>query len=473
MSHAITEIQKNSIIQLKITDIGFEGKAIARTPDDFVVFVDNAVPGDIINAKIKKIKKNFAEAENIEIIEKSDFRTEPECEYFGTCNGCKMQNIKYPEQLEIKRKNVLNSFQRIGGFADLTIPPVIGSEYIYFYRNKLEFSFSANRWLTKEDLLKEKAEKNFALGFHIPNFIDKILDINKCYLQSDISNNILNTTREFFKTKNETIYSTKTNVGYLRFLVIRQSPVTNEILVNLITGEDKKELIKEFGSLLKTTVPQISTFVNSVSTKKAQVAIGEFTNIIFGNGFIFDKIGDYRFKITPNSFFQTNTIQAKRLFEKLVEAASFRSDDNILDLYCGCGAISLFISKHVNKVTGVELSGESIESAKENAAANNVGNCDFITRDVKDFLEELIHDKSIKFNKIILDPPRSGLHPKIIDYLLELRVNELIYVSCNPSTQARDIKLLGAMYNITYLQPVDMFPHTFHTENICRLELKQ
>ena len=467
----MTGFQKNSIIPLKITEIGFEGKALARTMDNFVIFIDNGVPGDTVNAKIKKIKKNYAEAENIEIIEKSEFRVEPQCEHFGTCNGCKMQNINYTQQLEIKRKNVVNAFSRIGGFSGIEIPPVTGSENIYFYRNKLEFSFSSNRWLTKEDLLKEKTEKNFALGFHIPNFIDKILDIHKCYLQSDISNNILNFTRDFFKEKNESIYSTKTHEGYLRFLVIRQSPVTDGIMVNLITNGDKSNLIKEFGSLLKSSFPQISTFVNSISSKKSQVAVGDYTNTIFGNGYISDNIGEYKFKITPNTFFQTNTLQARKLFEKAAELGAFSHDDNVLDLYCGCGAISLFISKYVKKVTGVELYPESIESAIENAALNNVRNCEFTAFDVKDYLKELISGNKTGFNKIILDPPRSGLHPKAIEYLLKLEANDIIYVSCNPSTQARDVKLLSGKYNINSIQPVDMFPHTFHIENICRLEL--
>ena len=469
----MTGLQKNSIIPLKITEIGSEGKALARTADNFVIFIDNGVPGDIVNAKIKKIKKNYAEAENIEIIEKSGWRTEPQCEYFGTCNGCRMQNINYIHQLEIKRKNVMNAFTRIGGFSGIEIPPVTGSENIYFYRNKLEFSFSSNRWLTKEDLLKEKSEKNFALGFHIPNFIDKILDINKCYLQSEISNNILNFTRDFFKEKNESIYSTKTHEGYLRFLVIRQSFVTNEIMVNLITYEDKNDLVNEYSLLLKSKIPQISTFVNSISAKKSQVAVGDYTNTIFGRGFIFDNIGEYKFKITPNTFFQTNTLQAQKLFEKMVEAGSFKPDDNVLDLYCGCGAISLFISKYVKKVTGVELYPESIESAGENGSLNNVSNCEFTAFDVKDYLKELMNADRTGFNKIILDPPRSGLHPKAIEYLLQLEVNDIIYVSCNPSTQARDVKLLSGKYNITSIQPVDMFPHTYHIENICKLELNK
>ncbi len=466
-------IQKGSIIQLKITDIGFEGKAVARTSDDFVVFIENVVPGDTIQARIKKVKKNYAEAECIDIIEKSEIREKPECEYFGTCNGCKMQNIKYSEQLEIKRRNVKNCFERIGGFKDIDIPPVFSSKNTYFYRNKLEFSFSANKWLTKEDLEKEKADKSFALGFHIPNFIDKILDINKCYLQSESSNKILNITRDFFKSKNETIYSTKTHDGYLRFLVIRHSPITGEILVNLITNEEKNELVNEFSSFLQKTVPEVTTFVNTISTKKAQVAIGDYSNTIFGNGNIEDKIGDYRFKITPNSFFQTNTIQAKYLFDKITELGKFKATDKVLDLYCGCGAISLYISKYVNKVLGIELNQESINSATENANLNNVNNCEFIAYDVKDFLKSMISDNKNKFDTIILDPPRSGLHPKVIDHLLEIAARRIVYVSCNPATQARDFKLLNDKYAIDRMQVIDMFPHTFHTENICSLNVKE
>jgi 23S rRNA (uracil1939-C5)-methyltransferase len=468
----MAELTKNSLIELKITDLGFEGKAIGRTIDDFVVFVENAVPGDIINARIKKVKKNFAEAKCEEILFKSVNRTQPKCEYFGTCNGCKMQNISYSQQLEIKRQSVINAFERIGGFKNINVSPVLGSENIYYYRNKLEFSFSNNKWLTNDDINKNYEDKMFALGFHIPNFIDKVLDINNCSLQSELSNKILNLTRKFFKEKRESIYSTKTQTGFLRYLVIRQSSSTNEILVNLITSDEKKELIADFGNILRENIPEVTTFINTISAKKAQVAIGDYSYTIFGIGCIDEKIGNYKFKILPETFFQTNSLQAKNLFDKIIELGEFNSNDNILDLYCGCGAISLYISEYIHKILGVELNEQSINSARENTGINEVMNCEFILYDVKDYLKELTKNIKKEFNTIILDPPRNGIHPKAVEYLLEYEAPKIIYVSCNPTTQARDVQLLGKKYQITKLQPVDMFPHTFHIENICRLDLK-
>lgn len=467
--------QKDDLLEIEIVDLGAEGKGIGRTTDDFVVFVKNTVPGDRTRVKIKKVKKNFAEAALVEIIENSAIRTSPLCEYFGTCNGCRMQNIDYPHQLELKHNIVKNAFERIGGFQNLKIPAVIGSEKIYFYRNKLEFSFSNQRWLTENDMNNENADKDFALGFHMPGFINKVIDINKCHLQSEISNKILNLTREFFKSKGESVYTTKTHTGFLRYLIIRESAGTPDLMVNLITQTENNSLINEFSELLKNEVPEITTFINSISSSKAQVAQGDYSNTMFGDGYIKEKTGDYTFKITPSSFFQTNTLQAKILFDTVLKLGDFKKYENVLDLYCGAGAISIYISSYVKSVLGVEMNEEAIEMANENTELNNVKNCEFTAHDVKDYLSTVIPaEAGIRntFNTIILDPPRSGIHPKAAEYILELEPEKIIYVSCNPATQARDIQLLEEKYEITAIQPVDMFPHTFHIENVVRLDKK-
>jgi 23S rRNA (uracil1939-C5)-methyltransferase len=469
------KLLKDDILEINITDLGAEGNGIGRTADDFVVFVKNTVPGDSVKIKVKKVKKNYAEANLLEIIGYSPHRTKPECAYFGTCNGCKMQNIDYPHQIEIKQRIVLNAFERIGGFQNIKIPPVLGSKNTYYYRNKLEFSFSNQRWLTEEDLNKENIEKSFALGFHMPGFIDKVLDIKKCWLQSDLSNKILNFTRDFFKSKGETIYSSKTHSGYLRYLIIRQSYNTNDLMVNLITHTENKSLINEYAGILRNEIPEVTTLVNSISSSKAQVAQGDYYSTIIGDGFIREKIGNYLFKITPSSFFQTNSLQAKTLFDTLVELGKFEKDENVLDLYCGAGAISIYISHMVNKILGIEMNDDAIESAKENAKLNDIENCDFLASDVKEYLRSVIPAEAgirYPYNTIILDPPRSGIHPKSADYILALEPKKIIYVSCNPATQARDIKLLAEKYDITSMQPVDMFPHTFHIENVVRLDRK-
>ncbi len=469
-------LKKDDIIELSIADIGAEGVGIGRFNNEFVVFVPGTVPGDTVKAKIRKKKKKFAESLLIEIITPSPKRTVPECEYFGTCNGCKMQNIDYNYQLELKRSIVKNSFERIGGFEGIEIPEVLGSEDVYYYRNKLEFSFSNSRWLTKEDMDNENADKDFALGYHIPGFIDKIIDIRACYLQSLATNKILNLTRDFFKSRNTTVYSTKTHSGYLRFLTVRRSVANNDLMVNLITYDENPELISEYSDLLQKEVTEVTTFVNSLTTSKAQVALADNFNTIFGKGYIEEKIGNYRFKITPNSFFQTNSKQCEKLFEQVAEFGDFKPGEKVLDLYCGCGAISLYISGMTETVHGVELSSESIEMANVNAGLNSVTNCSFEAKDVKDYLEELIkpeNQDAARFDTFVLDPPRSGLHPKAAEYILQYMPEKIIYVSCNPGTQARDLALLKESYDITKIQPVDMFPHTFHIENVVRLELKK
>jgi 23S rRNA (uracil1939-C5)-methyltransferase len=464
--------QRDDIVDVSISDIGFEGSGIGRINGDFVVFVPKTVPGDVIKARIRKVKKKFAEARLEEITSESGYRVKPECEHFGTCNGCKMQNVDYAYQLQIKRNNVVNAIEKIGGFENLEIPEVLPSAKIYFYRNKLEFSFSSSRWLTDDDMQNENADKSFALGYHMPGFIDKVLDINNCYLQSELSNKILMITRNFFKERNTSIYNTKTASGYLRFLVIRQSAYTNELMINLITHSEDKNLIDEYAKLIKTQIPEVTTLVNSISTTKAQVALADISNVIFGKGYIEEHIGKYKFKISPNSFFQTNSTQCEKLFNTALEFAEFTKNENVLDLYCGSGAISLYISGYVKCVHGVELSTESISSARENAELNGVTNCTFEASDVKEYMHKIKSDKG-KYDSVILDPPRSGIHPKIAEYLLEYEPKKIIYVSCNPTTQARDLKLLAEKYEITKIRPVDMFPHTFHIENVVRLDLRK
>ena len=465
-------VKKDDIVELTIDDIGAEGNGVGRIDGEYVVFVPKTVPGDKVRVKIKKKKKKFAESTLMEILEPSSYRIEPKCEYFGTCNGCKMQHVDYAKQLEIKQNIVKNAFERIGGFENVIIPPVTGSEDIYFYRNKLEFSFGNDRWLTVEDMQKENIDKSFAVGYHIPGFYEKILDIRACYLQSDLTSRILNLTRDFFKPKGTTIYSTKTHSGYLRFLTVRRAVNSTGLMVNLITYDSNPELINEYSAMLLKEVPEVTTLVNSLTESKAQVALADNFKVIYGDGFIEEKIGNYKFKITPNSFFQTNSKQCERLFDTVTDFAGFGKDENVLDLYCGCGAISLFISGMVKSVYGVELSAESITMANVNAELNGVTNCEFKDMDVKDYLDNLIAAKDIRrFDSIILDPPRSGIHPKAAESLLEYAAKKIIYVSCNPGTQARDLALLKDKYKITKIQPVDMFPHTFHIENVVRLDL--
>lgn len=471
------EIPKiNDIMELKIAGISFEGKGISKIKTnkntDFVIFCDGSVTGDCIKAIITKVKRNYADAKIIELVKPSVNRINPLCFHFGVCNGCKLQNFVYEKQLELKRANVISAFERIGGFINISVPDCISTDEIYNYRNKLEFSFSNNRWLTEGDVTLSEEEKNFALGFHKPGFADKVVDINQCHLQSDTSNNILNFTKEFFKSRNTSIYSVKKNEGFLRYLIIRQSKNTKGLMVILITFNENEDLINKYSINLKNTHPEISTFIHGISARRAQVAQADRYEVLWGDGYINEKLNEYTFKISPFTFFQTNTKQAEKLFKTASEFAEFNGNENVLDLYCGCGTIAIYISKLVNKVTCVELFKESIDLANENTEINKVTNCSFIAYDVKDYLKNLAEKKDENFDVIILDPPRSGIHPKAAEYLLEYEAPKIIYISCNPTTQARDIKLLSSKYNITNIQPIDMFPHTFHIENVVRLDIK-
>lgn len=466
-------LKKGDVIEVDVIDLSSEGKGISKLEDGFVVFSENTLPGDKAIVRIRRKKSSYAEAILIEVLVSSKFRITPPCRYFGICGGCKLQNYDYQKQIEYKTNIVKNAFERIGGFTNLKIPATLGCSEIFYYRNKMEFSFSDDEWMEEKDI--NSARQNFSLGLHVPKFHSKIIDIKQCFLQSEVSNEILNFTREFFKSRNVSVYSTKTQSGFLRFLIVRQSKNNNQLMINLITHDCDENLMSEYTRELNSSFPEISTIINSITQKKAQVAVGEREYVLHGNGFIIETLKshsdkEYSFKISPRSFFQTNTQQAEKLFNILSEFGEFKKTDNILDLYCGTGSISIFISDSVNKVTGVELIEDSINDATVNAKLNNVTNAEFVCSDIKEFLERenILKD----YNKLILDPPRSGLHPKICEALSETKFDKIVYVSCNPHTQARDLQIICGKnsYSIEKIQPVDMFPHTYHVENIVSLK---
>ena len=466
-------MKKGDELVLEITGLSSEGYGIGRI-DNFVVFVENTLPGDIVKTQILRKKHSYAKAKTLEFIEKSENRIAPECEYFGTCGGCKIQNYKYEKQIEHKTQTVKDAFSKIGKFdlSNIEIPPALQSKNIFHYRNKTEFSFSTDKWY---DVPPPKGTKDFVLGFHVPGFYTKIVDINKCFLQANVADDIVNFTRDFFTYKGETIYDSKTDSGYLRFLVIRKCENNNDLLVNLVTFDFNEELIAEFTDRLIKQIPSITSVVNSVTRRKAHVAVGEEAKVYFGKGTILEKLNNGRkdllFKISPNSFFQTNTKQAELLYSTGESFLDLNPEDKLLDLYCGAGAITLFVSDKVNSAFGVELIEDAVMNAKENAELNNITNCDFFTADIKDFLKS--QNKELNFNKLVLDPPRSGLHPDISEILSDSSFEKILYISCNPSTQARDIATICSKgkYIISKVQPVDMFPHTYHVENICLLEM--
>jgi 23S rRNA (uracil1939-C5)-methyltransferase len=473
----IMEIKKDDIIEVTIESTGFEGKSIARV-DGFVVFVEGAIAGDTVKAKVYKTKKKYAEAKMTEIVKPSPQRTEARCKYFGICGGCKWQHVQYSMQLQYKQQHVIDALERIGGFKDLTILPIIGSDDQFYYRNKLEFSFADKPWWTEKDMVdltvRDGLVNKFAVGFHVPQRWDKVLNIDECFLQSDVSTGILNTVRDFALTNNIPAFSPEEETGYFRNLVIREGKNTGDVMVNLVTFEDSPEVMEKLTSELKQKFPEITTIINNVTKRKSQVALGEYEKIYYGDGLIHDKLGKYLFQISANSFFQTNTKQAERLYTIAKEYAALKPTDIVYDLYCGTGSIGIFISDSVQQVIGIELVESSIQNARKNAELNGVTNCEFIAGDLKDLLTKDVEWRT-KFahpNVIIVDPPRSGMHPKAVEELGKMRVPTIVYVSCNPATLARDLQLLAKDgYVIEKVQPVDMFPHTYHIECVVKLSL--
>ena len=476
-------MKKGDVLKLKIEDYAFEGKGICKIPSTedpdkkFVVFVHGSYPGDEVEAQVGRKKRSYAEAKTINVITPSKFRVDAKCKHFGTCGGCKQQDLDYEKQLFYKQAQVKDVFERIGGFKDLTIEPIVPSKNIFFYRNKLEFSFADKRWLTKEEIGDQESidDRNFALGFHIPRIFDKVLDVSECYLQSEVSTEVLNFTRNFFKPKSTSIFSTRTHEGYLRNLVIKQSQHLDDLMVNLVTFSDDPQLMTEYADALKEAIPSVTTFVNNINEKKANVAIGDYEKVYFGDGYIFDTIGGYKYRISSNSFFQTNTVQADNLYKIAKDFAELNSTEVAYDLYSGAGTISIYISDACKEVHAFESVVPAVDDAKVNSGINKVTNVNYHLADLnKSFLPIVEHHKIPNPDFIMLDPPRAGMNPKTVKDVLKLAPAKIVYVSCNPASQARDIQLLcEEKYELIKMRPVDMFPHTFHIENVALLKKRK
>lgn len=475
-------MKRDDILELTIEDYAFEGKGIARVQSDenpekkFIVFVEKTYPGDRVQAQIIRKKKSFANARIVKIVEGSPERTDAKCSHFGICGGCKQQDLKYEAQLKYKHEQVRDLFERIGGITDFEMEDIAASDQLYYFRNKLEFSFANKRWLTPDEINTdgEIQDRNFALGFHIPRIFDKVLDIKECFLLSEVSNDILNFTRDFFKSRNATIYSTKTHEGYLRNLVIKHSHHTNDLMVNLVTSEDKPELITKYAEELNSSVEGITTIINNISTKKSQVAIGDYEKVYHGDGYIFDEIAGFRYRISANSFFQTNTLQAEKLYQAALDYAELKGNEIVYDLYSGAGSISIFVAGKAKEVHAFESIESAVNDAIKNSESNSVYNVHFHTANLDKSFSYMVKERGIpKPDVVILDPPRGGMNPKTVRDILRLLPERVVYVSCNPATQARDIKLLcEEFYELIKMKPVDMFPHTYHIENVALLVKK-
>lgn len=465
-------MKKGEILTVEVERFADQGKALARV-EGRVVFFTGAAPGDLAEIMVTKVKKSFAEARLKRIVQPSDLRVAPRCPYFGVCGGCKWQHVRYEAQTEAKRESVEDALVHHGGFSAAQARPTMGMETPWYYRNKMEFSFSNQRWLTDEDLKSElEFDRSFGFGLHVPGRFDKILDIETCFLQSKQSEAIVNATRRFARANDWAPWDTRNHVGFLRHLVIRQSHHMPDLMLNLVTNGYDETRMQAYAAMIQSEFPDVTTLVNTINTGLAQTAYGEEIITILGSGKIYDKIGDLTFEVAPNAFFQTNTAQAERLYEVTRAFGELKPDDLLYDLYCGAGTISLFCAPYVRHVVGVELVPEAIENARTNAELNGLSNTTFLSGDLMRLFTPEFVQKHGRPDVLIVDPPRAGMHPKVVEQIAQLRPERFVYVSCNPMTQARDLKLLADIYDIEAVQPVDMFPHTHHIESVVKLRLR-
>lgn len=461
---------KNIIIEnVHIEDYAAEGKSIAKI-NDLVYFIDNAVPGDVADIMIKRKKRNFAEATAVKFHKYSDFRTEAFCEHFGICGGCKWQNLDLDKQLYFKQKQVVDNIERIGKVKGFDVLPISSSPESKYYRNKLEYTFTNRRWFTKEEMQYENKNQN-GLGFHIPGMFDKILDIHNCYLQPEPSNSIRLAIRDFAKENNYTFYNPREHSGLLRNLIIRTTSV-GETMVLFSFHYNDEEIINKILTFTSEKFPEITSLLYAINPQ-VNDSLYNYNEIITfkGNSHIIEKLGDLKFRVGPKSFFQTNTNQAFEMYKKVLEFAGLSGNEIVYDLYTGTGTIANFIASKSKKVIGIEYVEEAVKDAEINSEINSINNCTFLSGDMKDILTKDIFNIHGKPDVIIADPPRAGMHKDVIDVILQSDSGKIVYVSCNPATQARDIELLSVRYKLIKIQPIDMFPHTHHVENIAYLEL--
>jgi len=464
--------KSNRIIleDLEVIDAGAKGKAVARAHDGRVVFINNAVPGDVVTVQTNKKRKAYYEGTAISISKYSEKRVEPVCEHFGTCGGCKWQHMGYEHQLHFKQKEVENNLSRIGHIQLPTISPILGCEQPYFYRNKMEFSFSNNKWLTLGQIQSDEIiENRNALGFHIPGMWDKILDLNKCHLQQDPSNAI----RTFVKSKAENLnmsfFNTRKQEGMLRTLMLRTSS-NGEIMVLVQFYQDDETKRITLLEAIANEFPEITSLQYVINTKGNDTIYDQEVICFFGKNHIFEEMEGLKFKINAKSFYQTNSEQAFELYKVTREYAGLTGKELVYDLYTGTGTIAQFVAKNAKNVIGIESVPEAIEAAKENAELNKIENVDFFVGDMKNvFNDEFISMHGVP-DVVITDPPRDGMHKDVVSQLISLASNRIVYVSCNSATQARDLALLDPYYEVKKVQPVDMFPQTHHVENVVLLE---
>ncbi|NCC73178.1 MAG: 23S rRNA (uracil(1939)-C(5))-methyltransferase RlmD [Sphingobacteriia bacterium] len=450
-----------------ITDAGAEGKAVARVAG-MVIFVPFAAPGDLVDIKVVSKKKSYFEGRIVKFYQYSDKRIQPRCEHFGLCGGCKWQHLDYEAQLYFKQKQVIDNFERIGKLKIPEFEPIIRSDEQYFYRNKLEFSFSNRKWLLENENSNGENPGTNGLGMHLPGMFDRIVDLNNCYLQQEPSNSIRLALRDYGIKKNLSFYDSRNHSGFLRNVIIRTGN-SSETMVIVVFGYEDDLVIKDLLDELINRFPQITSLFYVINKKNNDTINDLGIHHYAGKQYLVEEMENLKFKVGPVSFYQTNSKQAIRLYQVVRTFAAFKGDETVFDLYCGTGTITCFIASNVRKAIGVEYIPSAIQDAVENSKLNKIKNTEFVVGDIVKTLNQDFIAKYGQPDVIITDPPRSGMHPDVIKQLLTIAPEKIVYVSCNPATQARDIAVLSEKYNLEKIQPVDMFPQTHHVENVSLL----
>ncbi len=459
------KVKKGQLLELNITGIAFGGKGLAWV-DGLAVFVEKAVPSDSVIARITKRKKQYAEARVDRIVSPSPFRVNPPCKYSGHCGGCKWQFLDYDKQLEYKRQHVAESLKHLGQIESVIVHPTIPSPLTFGYRNKMEFSCSDRRWLLPVEMALEGIDRGFALGLHVPGTYYKVLDIKTCLLQPQLGNHLLNDIRSFIKASSAPVYGLRSHSGFWRFIMLRHSVAYDQWMVNIITAAEKREIVQPLADLLMGKYPQVVSVMNNITSRKAGVAVGEYELALAGFSCIKDVIAGFEFEVSANSFFQSNTLGAESLYQIVKEYAGLSGRETVLDLYSGTGTIAIYLAGSSDRVIGMEIVESAVNDAVNNCRINGISNCHFILGDVKEDLSAV----TVKPDVVVIDPPRGGMHKKVVRQILEMAPGRIVYVSCNPATMARDIGMIKDRYSVLEVQPVDMFPHTYHIESVARLE---
>jgi len=461
---------KKFLQNIEIIDIAEEGKGVGRH-DELVLFIEKAIPGDVVEVELQRKKKNFAEGRVTSIVKESPYRIEPFCPHFGVCGGCKWQHMSYEAQLKFKQQYVDNVLSRIGKVDTSSMEDILGSEQTTYYRNKLEFTFSNKRWLTSQDEVVTPETLN-ALGFHVPGRFDKILDIKHCYLQQDPSNDLRNSIKEFAVANGISFYDLRQHEGALRNLIIRTSS-TGEIMVIVVFAYPEEGQIEQLMDFVAQKFPAITSLLYIVNQKRNDTIFDQEIYVYKGRDYIFEEMEGLKFKVGPKSFYQTNSKQAYELYKIAREFADLKGDELVYDLYTGAGTIANFVAKYAKEVVGVEYVPSAIEDAKINSEINEITNTKFYAGDMKDVLTAEFVAEHGKPDVVITDPPRAGMHADVVNRILEMEAPKVVYVSCNAATQARDLEMLSAKYEVARIKPVDMFPQTQHVENVVLLKLKK